>query len=103
MRVATLVGLGLLLLLQARPAGAQPYDVPSTWGGDVWSRPRLTGSWFGVRDELGQKGVVLDVDLLLTPQSVMTGGLDTGSCGSRPAIPSAASACSSRSAPRTAS
>src|SRR5262249_58148722 len=68
-----------LLLLSAVAASAQPYDVPPTWGGDLWSRPRLTGSWFGLRDELGKKGVVLDVDLLLTPQSVMTGGLDTGS------------------------
>ena len=24
---------------------AQPYDVPPTWGGDFWDRPRLTGSW----------------------------------------------------------
>ena len=39
----------------------------------------MTGSWFGLRDELGKKGVVFDVDLLLTPQSVMTGGRDTGS------------------------
>jgi porin len=65
-------------LLSVLPASAQPYDVPPTWGGDFWSRPRLTGSWFDLRDELGKKGVVLDVDLLLTPQSVMTGGVDTG-------------------------
>jgi len=68
-----------LLLLSAVPASAQPYDVPPTWGGDIWSRPRLTGDWFGLRDDLGKKGVVFDVDLLLTPQSVMTGGVDTGS------------------------
>ena len=78
-RYAAMIALGVLLLLPALPAGAQPYDVPATWGGDFWSRPRLTGSWFGLRDELGKKGVVFDVDLLLTPQSVMTGGVDTGS------------------------
>ena len=78
-RFASLVLLGLLLLLAVTPACAQPIDVPPTWGGDFWSRPRLTGSWFGLRDELGKKGVVFDVDLLLTPQSVMTGGRDTGS------------------------
>ena len=76
---AAILALGVLLLLSVVPASAQPYDVPATWGGDLWSRPRLTGSWFGLRDDLGKKGVVLDVDLLLTPQSVMTGGLDTGS------------------------
>jgi porin len=59
-------------------ATAQPVAVPETWGGDFWSRPRLTGNWFGLRDELGKKGVVLDVDMLLTPQGVLTGGRDTG-------------------------
>ena len=43
-------------------------------GGDFWSRPRLTGSWGGLRDELGKKGVVLDVDLLQTLQGVASGG-----------------------------
>src|SRR6185295_19758438 len=78
MRLARIALLGLLLLVPAI-ASAQPIDVPPTWGGDLWSRPRLTGSWFGLRDELGHQGVVFDVDLLLPPQRVMTGGQDTGS------------------------
>jgi porin len=69
---------GLVLLIAPDPAGAQPVEVPDTWGGDIWSRPRLTGAWDGVRDELGKKGVVLDADLLLTPQDVMSGGRATG-------------------------
>jgi porin len=59
-------------------AKAQSVDTPSTWGGDLASRPRLTGAWGGVRDELGKKGIVFDVDLLLTPQSVVSGGRSTG-------------------------
>jgi porin len=78
-RYAAMTLLGLLLLFSVVPVSAQPIDVPPTWGGDFWSRPRLTGSWFGLRDELGKKGVVFDLDLLLTPQSVMTGGQETGS------------------------
>jgi porin len=78
-RYASMLLAGLSLLLVVVPASAQPVDVPPTWGGDIWSRPRLTGSWFGLRDDLGKKGVVLDIDLFLTPQSVMTGGQDTGS------------------------
>ena len=66
------------LLLSAGAASPQPVDVPPTWGGDFWDRPRLTGSWWGLRDELGKKGVVLDVDALLTPQGVLSGGKDTG-------------------------
>ena len=67
-------------VLTALPAMsvAQPYDVPPTWGGDFWDRPRLTGSWWGLRDELGKKGVVFDADILLSPQGVMSGGTDTG-------------------------
>src|SRR5499426_2943249 len=66
--------LGLVGLVMAGPTSAQPVDIPATWGGDFWSRPRLTGSWGGLRDELGKKGVVLDVDLLSTLQGVARGG-----------------------------
>jgi porin len=52
-------------------------DDPPTWGGDLSSRPRLAGNWGGLRDELGKKGVVLDVDMLGTPQGVVSGGWDT--------------------------
>jgi porin len=69
--------LGLALLV-AGHAAAQPIDVPDTWGGPLASRPRLTGDWGGLRDRLGKKGVVLDVDLLSIPQAVATGGRDTG-------------------------
>src|SRR5262245_44341590 len=68
--------LGLVVLVMAGPTRAQPVVIPATWGGDFWSRPRLTGSWGGLRDELGKKGVVLDVDLLQTLQGVATGGRD---------------------------
>jgi porin len=67
---------GLALLVMAGPTHAQPVPIPATWGGDLWSRPRLTGSWGGLRDELGKKGVVLDVDLLQTLQGVASGGRD---------------------------
>jgi len=77
-RVAPVILLGVALLLAPGPAGAQPVDVPPTWGGSFWERPRLTGSWWGLRDELGKKGVVFDTDLLLTPQGVLSGGKDTG-------------------------
>ena len=73
-----LVLIGLAVLAMTDAAGAQPYDVPSTWGGDILSRPRLTGDWGGLRDELGRKGVVLDLDVLLTPQVNMGGGRSTG-------------------------
>jgi porin len=75
---ATIVFVGLAVLAGWFPANAQPVEVPPTWGGDIWSRPRLTGDWGGLRDELGKKGVVFDVDLLETPLDVVGGGRDTG-------------------------
>jgi porin len=76
-RFASVVLVALALVVLAGPAVAQPVDVPPTWGGSFWDRPRLTGDWFGLRDEMGKKGVVLDLDLLQVPQGVMSGGRDT--------------------------
>src|SRR5262245_24204773 len=71
------VFMGLALgLLAATAVSAQPVEIPSTWGGSFWDRPRLTGDWFGFRDEMGKKGIVFDVDMLLLPQGVVTGGRD---------------------------
>ena len=67
-----------LVAAAAGPASAQPVPIPDTWGGDLLSRARLTGNWGGLRDELGKKGVVLDADLILSPQGVASGGRDTG-------------------------
>lgn len=68
----------IVLLVASVPVCAQPYVAPPTWGGDFWTRPRLTGDWGGLRDELSAKGVVIDVDLLVTPMDVLSGGRSTG-------------------------
>src|SRR4029077_17224570 len=70
--------LGVALLVASGSTTAQPYAVPPTWGGDFLSRPRMAGDWGGVRDELGTKGVVLAVDLTVTPMNVLSGGKSTG-------------------------
>ena len=72
--VSRAIFVALAMVVLAGPAVAQPVDVPPTWGGSFWDRPRLTGDWFGLRDEMGKKGIVLDVDLLQVPQGVMSGG-----------------------------
>jgi porin len=76
--MASLVLVEVALLVASTPVLAQPYPMPPTWGGDFSSRPRLTGDWGGVRDELGAKGVVIDVDLTVTPMDVLSGGKSTG-------------------------
>src|SRR6266581_4737039 len=74
---ALAVAIFLAALGPAASATAQPVDIPPTWGGSFWDRPRLTGDWFGLRDEMGKKGVVVDVDLLQIPQGVGSGGRET--------------------------
>jgi porin len=68
----------LILSSWMTAARAQLLEMPATWGGDLASRPRLTGDWGGVRDQLSQSGVEFDVDLLSTPQGVLSGGRSTG-------------------------
>jgi porin len=73
MRGAGALTLGLSVLVFANVASAQE-DIPPTWGGSLADRPRLTGSWGGFRDEMGKKGISLDVDLNQVYQGVTTGG-----------------------------
>ena len=46
---------------------------PPTYAGDLWSRPRLTGDWFGGRDWLAKHGVTVDLDLTQVLQGVSSG------------------------------
>lgn len=76
-RFASAILVALAMVVLSGPAVSQPVDVPPTWGGSFWDRPRLTGDWFGLRDEMGKKGIVLDLDLLQVPQGVGSGGRET--------------------------
>jgi porin len=72
-----MLALGLVAALFAPPATAQD-EAPKTYAGDLWSRPRLTGDWGGLRDEMARRGVTLDVDLLQILQGAASGGRHTG-------------------------
>jgi porin len=73
---ASFSALALTVLATVGVVGAQPVPIPETYGGDFWSRPRLTGDWGGLRDAMGKKGIVFDADLLMIPQGVASGGRD---------------------------
>jgi porin len=45
------------------------------YGGDLWSRPALTGDWGGLRNTLATKGINLDVDLVQSLQGLNSSGL----------------------------
>ena len=44
---------------------------------DIWHRAKLTGDWFGLRTQMANHGIQLDVDNVHTVQSVSGGGLDS--------------------------
>ena len=49
---------------------------PASYDGPWSSREKLTGSWFGLRDDLRDHGVVLDLSATLYYQGITRGGLD---------------------------
>ncbi len=63
------------LLVVATSARAQVQAPDYT--GDLWSCPRLTGDWGGLRTKLADNGVILDLDFVSIPQGVVGGGKDT--------------------------
>lgn len=67
-----------LVLASAASALAQPMEGPASYGGDFLDRPRLTGDWGGVRDELSRMGVDLGVDVTQVLQGNASGGKHTG-------------------------
>jgi porin len=68
----------LALALALAPADAIAQAPPEhPYAGDLWSRPRLTGDWFGVRDLMARHGVAIDLDWSQILQGVGSGGLDT--------------------------
>jgi len=74
----TRVLLVVLALGLCAPGGVMAEEpAPQPYGGDLWSRPRLTGDWFGVRDEMAKRGVTIGVDLSQILQGVGSGGRET--------------------------
>ncbi|ADJ27785.1 carbohydrate porin [Nitrosococcus watsonii] len=48
----------------------------TTFGGNFWSRPKLTGHWGGLRDQWANRGLTVDLDATYTFQGVAGGGLE---------------------------
>ncbi len=44
---------------------------------DIWARKKLTGDWYGLRSDLGQHGIDLDLRLSQYYQGVTSGGKNT--------------------------
>jgi porin len=78
-RVAAALRAALFLVASdaalAQEAAQGLLPVPD-YGGDLWNRSRLSGDWGGVRTDLANKGVQVDVDWTQYVQGVVDGGLD---------------------------
>ncbi len=46
-------------------------DLRSLYGGDLLTRPKLTGDWDGLHTKLAKRGITIDVDVLQTYQGVV--------------------------------
>ena len=52
--------------------GEAPSATP--YSGDIWTRSTLTGDWGGLRNQLAEKGVTLDLSVTQSGQGVVNGG-----------------------------
>ncbi|MGZ4978707.1 MAG: carbohydrate porin [Methylobacter sp.] len=51
-------------------------DGGKTFSGDLFSRTKLTGDWGGIRNDMAEHGVTLDLDATHVTQHVASGGYD---------------------------
>jgi porin len=66
------------IFIAVMSTGSAPAQTPAAnFGGDLWSRSKLTGDWGDSRSRLAENGVTLDLSLLSIPQGVVSGGRDT--------------------------
>ena len=60
--------------VRAEDAKAAP---PAPWEGDILTRKELSGGWFGLRNDLDERGIDIDLRLSQYYQGVASGGVDT--------------------------
>jgi porin len=68
---AALILLGISLQWQVEAQDAPPAN---PYSGDIWTRSTLTGDWGGLRNQLAEKGVTLDLSVTQIGQGVVNGG-----------------------------
>ena len=53
---------------------AQETSPKDPYSGDLWSRSTLTGDWWGIRNQLADKGITFDLSTTQVGQGVVNGG-----------------------------
>src|SRR5947207_799348 len=83
-RVFVFVASLILVIQSARAAEGDAREAPKgilpvpDYSGDLWLRSHLSGDWGGTRTDLANKGIQFDVDWTQYVQSVVAGGVDSG-------------------------
>jgi porin len=80
MKISAIVGtiivfVGIYLSTRVRAADAPAIN---PYSGDLWTRSTLTGDWWGIRNQLAQKGITFDLSLTQAAQGIVHGGKDIG-------------------------
>jgi len=60
------------------PAAEPAQHLSLDFFGDILTRDTLTGDWGGIRKQIADKGLTIDMRLVQTYQGTITGGLDKG-------------------------
>jgi porin len=68
---AALLVLGISLHWQVEAQEAPPAN---PYSGDFWTRSTMTGDWGGIRNQLAEKGVTLDLSVTQIGQGAVNGG-----------------------------
>ncbi len=64
----------LLGIALSREVGAGEAPSTTPYSGDIWTRSTLTGDWWGLRNQLADKGVTFDLSITQVGQGVVGGG-----------------------------
>jgi porin len=80
MKTSRIIGTIIFLLGISLSTEIPAEDAPASnpYSGDVWTRSTLSGDWWGIRNQLAEKGVTIDMSLTQVGQGIVHGGKETG-------------------------
>ena len=80
MKTSGIIGTFILLvgIYLSNEVGAGEAPAATPYSGDIWTRSTLSGDWWGLRNQLAEKGITFDVSFTQAAQGIVHGGKDNG-------------------------
>jgi porin len=80
MKTSRIIAIAIFLFGMSLAAHGRAAEAPAAnpYSGDIWSRSTLSGDWGGLRNQLAEKGVTIDMSLTQAAQGIVHGGKETG-------------------------